>query len=528
MPISSKPTDEFVCAVRQLIDARKWVDAEEQLRDRIFSDPLDVVAFELLSELRAHTGNKEVARVTDLRLRQLRQIAENSKLAHTAEQYRGVLADLEHPSDTIEVHGFRFSGLRLHRNAGQLCIVGCSLDGCAFLKIELQLMSENAAGLAGETKFLRKLTDSGSVCTAALLADGSIRPSELGGLPAYKEGSLEFPLPSTKKPLPYVVLSYIRADRGGFGVADVVLALLEQQALGIYQNCLSLSKIRFDSLQGVCRFTDYRSAVLLDASIRRLSAVEYIQWCIEREEERVLGGGSPSFFQGRSEEISRLFQEDQFLLVRTQLFGRQRIADMPIPCIQYLHSDRFVLQGSVPVADRIELLNKLRFQPGERALDLGCGAGAISRYLAGLECEVTGVDCDVQLVLQSRLLANLERDTATFIAMDLEYEFPSGRFDTVLGLGLFPHIIHRPQLAKRIVAALPKRIILECSLAETGYRWQGSIYHRVEPPWGFCSIEELKYHLLDLFSDYLEVSEIGSSSTHRTVFLLQKKDASAR
>src|SRR5207253_7216648 len=43
-------------------------------------------------------------------------------------------------------------------------------------------------------------------------------------------------------------------------------------------------------------------------------------------------------------------------------------------------------------------------QPGDRVLDLGCAAGAISHFLAGLGCETIGVDAEPRAIEKAREL----------------------------------------------------------------------------------------------------------------------------
>lgn len=522
MPASNQSPPGFVLSVRQLIEARELVEAECRLRDRIFSDPLDEAAFALLSEVHGLLGKPNAARVAQRRCRQLQQIAANSKPGHAAEHYGAVCADVENPAGTLELEGDFFAGLRIHEYEGRTCAIGCSVDGNAFLKIELETPSDGGNGLSEELAILRLLSDQNCTTSAGLLASGSIDRLEVkafGGANGCGAAGLN----SENDSLPYVILEYVRADRGGFGVADIVLTLLEQQALGIYQNCLALPHIRFDSIQGICRFTNYRSAILLDDSVRALSPRAYLDWCYKKEEERISSGGPASFLKGRSGEFEQLWHQDRFLLVRSQIFGRQRIADSPIPCVQDSNHAKFTLRGSVRVADRIGILDKLRFDPGERVLDLGCGAGAVGRHLAGRGCEVTGVDCDDQLVRQSRLLANLEGVRSTYRTCDLEYEFPEGFFDTVLLLAVLSHVSNRVALAQKILAAGIKRIVIECSPSDSGFRWQGSAYHAVDPLWEFDSPEEMKAYLLKLFPEHPILSDWGSSDTKRTILLLEKK-----
>ena len=93
----------------------------------------------------------------------------------------------------------------------------------------------------------------------------------------------------------YCLLRYDRADQGRFGLADLVLALLEQQALGIYQNNVTLANVRYDSVQRILRLTDYSHAGFLAPDIQNLAPKAYVSWCQKQEINRVRAGGEASF-----------------------------------------------------------------------------------------------------------------------------------------------------------------------------------------------------------------------------------------
>lgn len=526
MSFFHKPELDLVSSIRRLIEAGDLASALNNLREHIFGDPLDPIAFELLAEVLALSGDVDRARVAERRYRQLLQIAASTKAAPAVEQYRALMASRENPIDAIEIAGFTFSGLRAHESKGQFFLVGCSLDGKAFLKIEMTpFPSGGHGGFRKELEHLRVLSESDCVSFARLLDSGVLYPSDIPVTDAY-QAVVQRSADSVESGYQYSVLEYIRADRGGFGVADVVLALLEQQSLGVFQNGVCLPQIRFDSIQGICRFTDYRSAISLREPEISLGPYDYIQWCCDRESERSEKGGSTSFFEGRTKEIDRLFSGKDFLLVRTQLFGRQRIADLPVPCVQDVEVSGLVLQGQVRVTDRIEILNELPVRPKERVLDLGCGAGAIGRYFASRGCIVTGIDCDQQLVRQARLLSNYARGRMTVESMDLDNAFPSGGFDTILLLALMPSISKRAQLADRLLDTGAQRIIVECAENEAGYRWQGNAYFSVDPDWKFDGGHGLKSSLQKMFPGFSVIKELGKSDSNRFVFLLEKDGGS--
>ena len=518
---------ELVSSVRQLIESHHIAQAEELLRDRIFQDPLSMVSFGLLAEVRRQSGRLDSAKVAEKRFRQLQQISANSKPARAAECFDAICDHAEDPTSSVELHGHQFAGMRRVEKDGQLCAVGPSLDGRAFLKIEVRPSTDPSNNLDEELTFLEHLSDLNCQSSAGLLKTGMIDLADLGFLS--QRGDWEGVCPSLNEgqEVPFMVASYIRADQGGFGLADVILALLEQQKMGIFQNGLILPNIRFDSLLGVCRLTDYRNALRLEDSVRKLEPKAYLDWCREREAERCAGGGAPSFFEGRTREMEQLFEGDSFLLVRTQLFGRQLLADVPVPSIQEVRTNHFILSGSLRLEDRTALLETLEFKDGERVLDLGCGSGGISRYLAERDCRVTGVDCDERSVIQANSLANSAGLKIRHLKCDLEYDFPGEEFDTVLALGVLPHISNRADCAVRIIASGCQRILVECAAHEPGYRWQGSLYHPIDNEWRFENAESLNAYLLDLFPEFKITKNLGGTASERVLYLLERENSAA-
>lgn len=63
---------------------------------------------------------------------------------------------------------------------------------------------------------------------------------------------------------------------------------------------------------------------------------------------------------------------------------------------QYAEQGRFVSELGMPV---VELLSP---SPGERILDLGCGDGALTRYLMDIGCDVLGVDASAEMIAAAK------------------------------------------------------------------------------------------------------------------------------
>ncbi len=79
---------------------------------------------------------------------------------------------------------------------------------------------------------------------------------------------------------------------------------------------------------------------------------------------------------------------------------------------------------------------------GRRALDLGCGEGRHTLFLARRGWEVTGLDLEPLALEKARKAARRAGVRAAFAAGDaLRLELPAGRFDLVLDYGCFHHVV---------------------------------------------------------------------------------------
>ena len=88
-----------------------------------------------------------------------------------------------------------------------------------------------------------------------------------------------------------------------------------------------------------------------------------------------------------------------------------------------------------PVPDLIDLAENRRIQPC-RCLDVGCGIGGDTRYLASQGFEATGIDISAVIIKKAKAKARKEKIECTFEAMDfLDSEAVrglNGPFDLVI------------------------------------------------------------------------------------------------
>ncbi|GIZ10829.1 C17 cyclopropane fatty acid synthase CfaB [Pseudomonas sp. NCCP-436] len=91
------------------------------------------------------------------------------------------------------------------------------------------------------------------------------------------------------------------------------------------------------------------------------------------------------------------------------------------------------------------LCRKLRLQPGERLLDVGCGWGGLARFAAReFGVEVHGITLSrAQLELaQQRVVEEDLQERVTLELLDYRDLPQDGRFDKVVSVGMFEHVGH--------------------------------------------------------------------------------------
>ncbi len=112
-----------------------------------------------------------------------------------------------------------------------------------------------------------------------------------------------------------------------------------------------------------------------------------------------------------------------------------------------------------------------RINPGERALDIGCGNGHMAFRIASErpEIEITGLELDRQnfeFARSHHRLPNL-----SFVQGDALQSFPPGPFEVVLLSAVLEHFEHRVELLGRIRRELsPRRIVIRVPTFQRDWR----------------------------------------------------------
>ena len=83
----------------------------------------------------------------------------------------------------------------------------------------------------------------------------------------------------------YMIQDYI-PDDGTQPMADILLTLIEQKKLGVYQGDVKPDNIRFDADKCICYFIDYDQAIMLNEDQKNMSNPEFIKFCSQHDKDR--------------------------------------------------------------------------------------------------------------------------------------------------------------------------------------------------------------------------------------------------
>lgn len=152
--------------------------------------------------------------------------------------------------------------------------------------------------------------------------------------------------------------------------------------------------------------------------------------------------------------------------------------DMQYSCAYYRNETDTLEQAQEN--KKRHIASKLLLKPGQKVLDIGCGWGGLSLYLARqADVEVTGITLSTEQLDVARKRARDEGLDGRVRFELMDYRDVQGSFDRIVSVGMFEHVgvPHYPAFFDKIHALLP----------DDGVALLHSISHRSPPgatsPW---------------------------------------------
>jgi 2-polyprenyl-3-methyl-5-hydroxy-6-metoxy-1,4-benzoquinol methylase len=363
------------------------------------------------------------------------------------------------------------------------------------LKIEHEPNPNKVRKLWQEAEIIAELNEMGCVSCPRLISTGVLPDGE-----------------------PYLILERIKSE-GTPKVADMLLSLIEQKSLGVYQGDFKPANMVFDG--NICFLVDYDQAQKNDAFVN-MGNTEFIEWIGKDFQNR----RNQDFFTQEDrnfnkQEFLNHFEEDSFNMALTSVLTKQMTTRTKLGIYHKLNFPQIHTNGARDISSRISILNQIEFKHGERVLDVGCNLGLLSHYLTDRGCIVTGIEMDPNVVQAARIVANIVGKSIDFQTLDMSTITLEREFYTICLFSVFHHIQDIDHAAMYISRRC-QRVILESKLHESGSvpvkgKWKRSNV------WRFDSTEELVAYMEKMLPGFTLEKIWGQGDRDRYIFTFFRK-----
>ena len=420
-----------------------------------------------------------------------------------------------------------FDELSLRADANGASLLGVSVDGRAFLKLELRHNPLKKNTLDGERRIIEDLNRQNCVTCPRLLAHGTVERAQLE--PCLDPTGRQALASAPNATFTYLIEEFLPATEVP-SLGDILLAVLEQKALGVFHADLRAENCRMDGATGLCRLIDYDQAEPIDQATRELGNAAFFEWCNQLIQQKYSRWNFKHFLHyfpalDLKRDFEGLFRDGAFNLASTRLFTNQITTAAKAAIYHTIRERAVYIDGERSLDSRRGYLDAIEFAPGERVLDVGCSSGIVSTYVARRGCQVTGIDLDPKIIRGCNILSHILGTDATFLNHDLDAGPVAGTFDTVL---LFSVIHHTKNLRANALALSQqcRRIIIECRLNEGGMKPTESGGWQNTSGWNYPALPELVTGMEALFPGFKLARNHGQGDRDRYMLELVKASSS--
>lgn len=392
------------------------------------------------------------------------------------------------------------------------------------LKIEVVKNPRKNNDITSEFNILKSLNEKKCQTCVEVFKLGSLSKNEIIDSELLNESDLEVFKKITKKGNKFKCFSmrYL-SHSDNYNLADILLSVIEQKKLGVYQADIKPDNIRYDKNSGICYFIDYDQAIVLTDEYIKSDNLTFFKYCSDYDKEKYgFGNWLRHFVNYDDSDMVEYFKNKSFNIAETTIFKTQNTTNANSGIYHTLENKDIFCLGVRDVDNRSKLLDKIDFKKEEKVLDVGCNTGLLSMYLEERGCIVTGIDNDKHIINGSRIVNNILGSNINYQYCDLDDIEVLPRVDTIMLFSVFHHTRDPIKNAKKISSAC-NRIIIETRLKENGSQPIGPNKSWVPVTrWEFENTKDMEKFFEQIFEGFKVLKNHGQCDKKRFIFELVK------
>lgn len=390
-------------------------------------------------------------------------------------------------------------------------LLGVDVAGEHIVKIQLVKNSRKEHTVKGEYEVMKYLNDKQCVTCPKVIEYGTITKEQMLSMISCEEQRAHI----VDDCYEYNLQQYIPDDEG-VALPDIVLAVLEQKKLGVFQADIKPANLRFDSSKSLCYIIDYDQAIYLTEEQKNLPNDKFFEFCsVYDKDKHGIGNWLRHLQDYDQSDLDKLFRNNSFDLGKTTIIKEQKTTNSASGIYHTIESSDIFADGSRKVDVRAAMLNKLDFKDGERVLDIGCNTGLLCQYLNSRGCSTTGVDNDTRVVIAAKIVANILGKDINYHHLDLDQADDLEEYDTIMLFSVLHHTRDVVRNAKKIANACD-RIIIEARLVENGAQPHDGEWIRTSA-WSFETWQEFYHFCERIFPGFKFEKNLGLGSKNRNI-----------
>ena len=393
------------------------------------------------------------------------------------------------------------------------------------LKIEIVKNNRKNNSLVEEYKILKNLNFKNSQTCPEVYTCSDISKDDLLNSKILDGNNLDTFNRITKEKLSFNCFSMEYLNHSDdYSLADIVLSVLEQKKLGVYQADIKPDNIRYNKHTGICYLIDYDQAINLESKHIDSDNLTFFKYCSMYDKHKYgFGNWLRHFVNYDHEDLTRYFEDNSFNIAETSIFKIQNTTNAANGIYHTIKNKDIYCDGVRSVDVRSKLLDNIIFTKGEKVLDIGCNAGLLSMYLEKRGCCVTGMDNDPHIILGSKIVNNINGTKIDYQHCDLDEIDQLSNFDTIMLFSVFHHTRDPILNAKKISSAC-KRIIIESRLEENGSQPIGEDNSWIPVTrWKFDNVKDMELFFEKIFEGFKIEKNHGQCDKNRFIFELVRK-----